>query len=124
MTRSARRSARSLQIPGLIGGAVFFIIALPVVLPLVGVLHWRDTRRLSAAAKLVACQSCGQVLGERAIEAANAAWAARLKRVQSRLPVGIRFRMVRDLDAICTNCGARYEFLPKTREFVPLKRKL
>ena len=122
MTRNARSSARLLHVPAMLGGAVFFILALPVILPFVGVLHWRDKRRLRAAAKRLACQGCGNLLGERAIEAANVAWAARVERLRRRLPASIRLRLVRDLDAICTHCGARYEFMPKTREFVALKR--
>ena len=122
MTRKPPGSGRLLRTPAIIGGAVFFILALPVILPFVGVLHWRDRRRLRAAAKRLACQACGQLLGERAIEAADDAWAARLAQLRRKLPASIRLRLVRDLDAICTHCGARYEFMPQTREFVALKR--
>jgi hypothetical protein len=122
MMRKAPSSSRLLQTPAILGGAVFFILALPVILPFVGVLHWRDKRRLHAAAKRLACQDCGQLLGERAVAAADVAWAARIERLRRRLPASIRFRVVRDLDAICTHCGARYEFMPQTREFVALKR--
>jgi hypothetical protein len=156
MTRKPPGSSQLLRTPAIIGGAVFFILALPVILPFVGVLHWRDRRRLRAAAKRLACQACGQLLGERAIEAADVAWAARLEhfqekwnpvfrpkmrqnkelephsdsigmekapeRLRRKLPASIRLRLVRDLDAICTHCGARYEFMPQTREFVALKR--
>jgi hypothetical protein len=105
----------------LIGAA--FVVFLPVILPVVAVLHALEHRRMHAAARKFACLSCGSYLGGEAIRLADEAWRQSFADAQANNP-GLRFRrkprIVRHLHAICPHCGARYEFARPEKTFIAL----
>jgi hypothetical protein len=100
--------------------AIVFIVLSPVIIPVVALLHRAYRRRLAAVACTFACLSCGRMLGPDAAALADAEWEATRQQRQEdgpRLWRGGR-RMVRDLDAICPSCGARYAYSDATRTLV------
>ena len=109
--RAVRRVRRSRVLFGLIVlvCAAVLIVTLPVTLPLAALLHVRDLRRLRAVANRFTCLQCGEVLGRAALERADAAWVAHVEQLHREHP-GHRFRLVRDVHAVCTRCGKRYRF--------------
>lgn len=115
LSRRARRSELLLGLLILVVATVL-ILSLPVLLPVVAVLEARDRRRLRAAADAFACLECGEILGLAALERADADWAGHLARLHREHP-GCRFRLVRDVHAVCTRCGARYRFDEKSAIF-------
>ena len=96
--------------------AIGFVIFLPLLLPVVCVLHGVYLRRLRAAADRFRCVDCGQILGRRSIQLADAEWTERMREMTNRFP-GIRPRIVRNIHAICSMCGTSYRFDEKTRSF-------
>src|SRR5262249_27723729 len=80
--------------------AIGFAICLPLFLPFVDVLHGVYLRRLHAAADQFRCVACGQILGRKSIQLADAEWTERMRELMNRFP-GVRPRVVRNLDAIC-----------------------
>lgn len=116
--------------PMLSGIAKFFLLMvaaaalalmLPVIIPAVALMSWRDTVRLKRLARQTSCRNCGGLLGDEAIERGEAAWRERMSELHWRPEWGIRRRVVRDIHAVCPCCGAGYEFIEKTRQFVPAK---
>jgi hypothetical protein len=96
--------------------AVGFVLLLPLFLPLVVVWNAFHIHRLRSAASRFACSGCGQVLGKEAIRLADREWAKHMHEMSVRFP-GARFRVVRDVHAICPKCGKQYRFLEKSRTF-------
>ena len=96
-------------------GLILLIVLLPVLLPVALVLHARDLRRRASVERFV-CVGCGQVLGLEALARADAAWAEYVEKLHREHP-GYRFRLVREVDAICLQCGTRYHFDEKKRTF-------
>jgi hypothetical protein len=86
------------------------------LLLLVGVSVWWDKRVLRRAARRFACPTCGTVLGEAAVELADNLWRRHMQVLFERNP-GVKLRIVRTLDAVCTQCGARFRFGRETRIF-------
>ena len=97
-------------------GLILLIVLLPVLLPVALVLHARDLRRRRASVERFVCAGCGQVLGLEALARADAAWAEYVEKLHREHP-GYRFRLVREVDAICLQCGTRYHFDEKKRTF-------
>ena len=100
------------------------VVFLPVILPMVAVLHALDYRRMRAAARKFACLSCGSYLGGEVIRLADEAWRQYFSDKRASNP-SIRFwtfkpRIVRHLRAICLHCRARYDFVGRERTFVSL----
>ncbi len=116
--RLRRRARRSRWLFGLLVlvVATVLIVSLPVLLPLVAVLHVRDLRRRRSATEAFACVQCGAVLGAAALERADAEWAGHLARLHREHP-GCTFRLVRDLHAICTRCDTPYRYDEERRTF-------
>ncbi len=116
--RLARRLRRNavVQGTGVLLGLIVLTLFLPVILPLAAVLHARDLRRKRLAAACFVCVGCGQVLGQAALDRADAEWAEFVAKLHREHP-GYRFRLVRDVDAVCLHCGARYHFDQETRTF-------
>jgi hypothetical protein len=98
---------------------VLLIVLLPVIIPLVGVSHSVYRKRLIAAARALACLSCGAVLGLESIRLADAACEEHMRELRAKHPA-IRFRVVRHVHAICPVCGAQYTFLEREKAFVPV----
>ena len=103
--------------------ALSIALLLPVILPAVAFLNWRDTARLKRKARQTHCPNCGHLLGDEAIERGEAAWRERMSKLHWRPEMGIRRRVVRDIHAVCPNCNAAYEFIAKAGQFVPVDPK-
>jgi hypothetical protein len=104
--------------------AVFSVILLPVILPVVAILHALDHRRMRAAASKFACLSCGSILGGEALRLAGEAWRRDMSGVEAQNPGALSLRrssrIVRHLYAICPRCGARYDYIYRERTFAAL----
>jgi hypothetical protein len=59
--------------------AVGFVIFLPLLLPVACILHGVYLRRLHMAADLFKRVACGQILGRKSIQLADAEWAERMQ---------------------------------------------
>ena len=122
LRRTWRRLSRWAQRSRWLGGlrilvlATVLILALPVILPLVAVLEARDRWRRHVCAERFVCVGCGQVLGRDALTRADTDWAEYVARLHRERP-GVRFRLVRDVNAVCGHCGARYRFDEKAAMF-------
>ena len=122
MRQTWRRLRRWARRSGLLSGllilgiVVVLVVGLPVIVPLAAVLHARDQRRRRAAANAFACVRCGEVLGSAALALADARWAEHMAQMQREHP-GYQFRIVRDLDAVCTRCETPYRYDAKSRTF-------
>lgn len=120
MPQAWQKYLRFMYVPMLLAGSFFTLLFLPIIIPVVGVMNWRDQRRMRALAKIFECKRCGQILGDRSISLADEKWAEILKTVHRADPVAIRYRIVRTLHAICTQCDMRYQYMEKTKTFVSL----
>lgn len=98
------------------------LVTLPVTLPLAAWSIRRDERRRRAAARISGCACCGTVLGAAALARADAAWAAHFAALGRDHP-GTRFRLVRNLHAICGTCGARHLWDETGRGFVLVREE-
>ena len=96
--------------------ATVLILGLPVILPLAALLHTREMRRRRRTADVFPCVQCGQILGLAALERADTAWAEHVDQMYREHP-GYMFRLVRDLDAVCTRCGAPCRYDDKRHTF-------
>jgi predicted RNA-binding Zn-ribbon protein involved in translation (DUF1610 family) len=97
--------------------AIGMVIFLPILLPIGLISHGIYLLRLRAAANRFKCVGCGQILGRKSIELADDEWARHMRELMDRNP-GVRLRVVRNLHAICPNCGKQYQFDEKTRTFI------
>ena len=85
-------------------------VLLLFTIPLVAhVLVSQEKRKRLEAAEHTRCSACGGILGAEAIRLADAAWDQYVAKLREENP-GVRFRLVRTLDAICPHCGARYRY--------------
>lgn len=116
--RLRRRARRSRWLFGLLilVVATVLIVGLPILLPLAAVLHVRDRRWRRLAAEAFACVQCGGILGPAALARADAEWAEHLAQWCREHP-GHTFRLVRELDAVCTRCDMPYRYDEKCRTF-------
>ncbi len=99
--------------------AIGLVLLLPVILPAVAVLQARYERRLRAAAERFACLRSGDRLGSVALARADAAWSEHFASLRREHPTW-RFRLVRNLHALCPRCGRRYHFDEPAGRFVAL----
>ena len=94
------------------------VVVLPLSLPfllIVGLcVHAKYRRRMNEAARLARCSTCGERLGDDAVERA-AAWSRRATRED-------RCARIRDVHAICGRCGAWYVFDFEREQFVSTTR--
>lgn len=93
---------------------LLFLLAFPLSMPLVALLHALDCRRLRAAASGTRCVRCGQALGQASLDAADHTRQAELAELHRRHP-GMRLRIVRHCRALCPTCGAGYTWNRPTR---------
>jgi hypothetical protein len=104
--------------------AVVMVLLLPIIIPLAAFLVARDNRRMRRKALETKCLKCGHCLGDAAIERGEVAWRERMSDLHSGAEWGIRRRrIVRDIHAVCTNCGAAYQYVTQTAEFVLAPRR-
>ena len=86
-----------------------FIVSFPVAFPVAMIQHGRIERRKKRRVLRASCARCQAVLGSAALERANAEWSAYLERLFRENP-GIRFRLVREVDAVCVPCGQPHHY--------------
>lgn len=92
----------------------------PLALVLVGVLlAQRERRALLSAVRALGCPVCHAELSEPSLQAADELWKRHFATLVEQNP-GMRFRMVRQLAAVCQACGARLQFDPSARTLAPL----
>jgi hypothetical protein len=98
---------------------ILFLVLSPVLIPIALLLHSRDQKRMRSLVETFACLSCGRILGADALRLADERWAKHLNDLARHYEgAGIRYRVVRNFDAICPHCGAYHAFIPKQRTFV------
>lgn len=105
---------------------LILIVSMPLWLPLVALSHWLDQRRLHAAAERSACVACNQILGRKAVKLADQYWEKHMAELLKGTDGSVRFRrrrIVRKLHAVCSNCGAKYEFISQSRQFASLRKE-
>jgi hypothetical protein len=104
---------RRLPLPLLV---LIVLIAFPVAVP-IGIVSWIwDHRRMRAVAERTQCERCGATLGAASLHRADTEWTERVAAQLEARP-GIRLRMLRSLWAICTACGAEYDYDFSSRIF-------
>jgi DNA-directed RNA polymerase subunit RPC12/RpoP len=113
------RRPRRRDMPGwlLLLFVVAFLITIPVWLPCVFVWRAMHKLRLRKAANRFVCVNCGKTLGVEALRLADREWGEYVQKLMHDNP-GVKFRLVRTLDAICPACGTRYSFRERERTFV------
>lgn len=103
---------------------LLLLILVPLWLPIVAILHWLDQRRLHASAERSACSACNQILGRQAIELADQYWDKHMAEMHKDVTMRFRrSRIVRKIHAICTHCGAQYEYVDRLRQFRPIQKE-
>jgi predicted RNA-binding Zn-ribbon protein involved in translation (DUF1610 family) len=100
-------------------GAVLFILLSPVLIPIAGIAHQRDIKRMRELARTFICLNCGKVLGKEAIGLGDEAWSRHIDEVLKQCPPRTRLRVVRTVHAVCPHCGALYQYIDKARSFAP-----
>ena len=101
---------------------VGFILLLPLILPTAFALNEIYLHRLRSATSRFVCTGCGQILGKQSLRLADVEWAKRMQEMRIKYP-GARFRVVRDIHAICSKCGKQYRFLEQIRGFDEVPEK-
>ena len=96
---------------------VLFVVTLPVALPIALVQHRLIEGRRRRRAEQTPCVQCGAGLGKAALDRADAAWSEHLAKWHREHPQ-MRFRMVRQVWAICAQCGQEFGYDEKTDAFV------
>jgi len=96
--------------------AIALILALPVLVLLAAAGHGLYLYRLRAAANRAGCPACGHRLGTEALRQADQYWQGHLDELRRTYP-GIRFRVVRLIHAICTECRSNLFFDEKAGTF-------
>ena len=92
------------------------VVLLPLIVPIAIALHAVRSQRLRSAANRFACAGCGAILGKESLRLADVKWAKRVEEMRIKYP-RVKFRVVRDVDAICSKCGKQYGYVEKTRGF-------
>jgi hypothetical protein len=95
---------------------VGFVLFLPLILPTAIALHAIYRHRLRSAASRFVCIACGQVLGKESLRLSDIDWAQQMEEMRIRHP-GVKFRVVRNVHAICSKCGKQYRFREQSRDF-------
>lgn len=98
--------------------AVLFLVLLPLLLPVAAV-HLRiSNRRLLKLVREFVCVACGARLGAESVRLASERWNATVAELHAKSP-GIKFRLVRDIDAVCPSCGQEYTYRDKDKSLAP-----
>jgi hypothetical protein len=95
--------------------ALIALAAFAVLISFVRFLTGRERKALVARAQAFACTGCGRALGEEGVELADTLWERHMQRLFESGPV--RSRIVRNLDAVCPQCGKRYQLDAKGSAF-------
>lgn len=92
-------------------------IALPVLVPCALLAIALDDRRRKRDADNFTCIQCGNILGQASIAKASEYWREHVRKLHKHYPGG-RLRLVRDVYAICTVCGARYTYSTRDKTYI------
>lgn len=95
------------------------VLLSPFIVPCLLIEQAVADRRRKREANNFRCVRCGRVLGQAAIAKANEYCRDHARELRQRFPHS-RFRLVRNVWAICTECGARYDYLGKQRMYALL----
>jgi hypothetical protein len=98
--------------------AAMFLALLPLLLPIAIVQNRMRDRRILREVSQFVCVSCGTRLGVEALRLADERWRTIVADLHAKSP-GMRFRLVRDVDAVCPCCGREYQYLDADRSLVP-----
>ena len=98
--------------------AAGIIVSLPLLIPYALIMTKIDERRKRKAVLAFRCTNCGHVLGLAALVAADQEYSEHIDKMMLDHPKS-RFRLVRSLHAICTNCGQRYTY-SSTQRFITI----
>jgi hypothetical protein len=104
---------------------VFAWVALPlfaVVVLGVRYLVGREQRALLELARRFPCSRCGTVLGEQGLALADTLWERHVQTIFDQKKANQR--IVRNLDAVCPKCGARYQHDPDRSTFSAIEVSL
>lgn len=102
-------------------GIAICMLLLPVILPLTVLAQKRYQKRLRGLSEGFACVECGQILGVEAIQLADERWEE-MSEERRRLYPHIKFRLVRDLHALCPHCGCEYRYQEAEATFIVRER--
>lgn len=94
------------------------VVALPVLLPWAFITHGLNKRRLLKAAQKTDCPICDTRLGEKSFDLANTVRSREIAELQRANP-GVKFRLARMYDLICTNCNTRLKFDQSSQTLSP-----
>ena len=76
-----------------------------------------EQRAMRKLARRTACGRCGALLGEDALALADELWLRHLHTL--RRDPDVKYRIVRELDAVCRACGQRHRYLREHKRFEP-----
>ena len=93
------------------------VLLSPIIVPYFLIESAFADRRRKRDAETFRCAQCGNVLGRASIAKADEYCREHVCELHKRFP-GSRFRLVRNVWAICTECGARYNYRTKDRTYV------
>ena len=93
------------------------VLLSPIIVPYFLIENAIADRRRKREADNFRCAQCGTVLGRTSIATADEYWRDHARELHKRFP-GSRFRLVRNVWAICSECGARYNYCTKDRAYV------
>jgi hypothetical protein len=82
-----------------------------------------DKRKIRKAARHFSCTQCQTLLGDAAVALADELWMKHMRTMQKQAGP-VRFRVIRDLYAVCTRCGARFNFDEKRETFLEISSVL
>jgi len=83
----------------------------------------RERRALLAVALQFKCQRCGTLLAEQGLSLADTLWERHMQHIFEH-KLADKQRIVRNLDAACPQCGARYQFDHDRSTFAPAEVSL
>ena len=83
----------------------------------------REHRALIQLARGFACKRCGALLSEQGVALADALWERHVQHVFEQ-KAAVKQRIVRNLDAVCVECGARYQYDHDRSTFAPVEVSL
>jgi hypothetical protein len=107
MSRLRKRLARSDALIFVI--MVLFVLLLPIILPIVLIQDRIRTRRIAKVVCSLVCIFCHTQLGMEAVQLGDERWSAIVTDLHARFPVA-RFRLLRDIHAVCPRCGCEYAY--------------
>jgi hypothetical protein len=98
--------------------SAMFLALWPLLLPVAMVQNRIRERRILQQVSQFVCIACGTRLGAEAMRLADERWRTIVADLHAKSP-GMRFRLVRDIDAVCPCCCREYHYLDADRSLVP-----